>query len=315
MKRRKRMAASNDGSTRDSGAPAAIVGRPTDWNHASHPYAGRTAALSTKHDKLPLVGPPLARVVGLCVKAVTVDTDTLGTFSGDIPRLGSPLDTVIAKARMGMDATGQTLGIASEGSIGPDPSMPFVVVDRELVGLVDDDAGIIVWESYASWDIVTARISLRPGEDLEPFLTRADLPTHQLIVRPNSGAVHPIYKGIVGLEELTSAIAQCASVATDGYACVETDLRAHVCPSRRVVIAGAAERLAHRLATRCPACGSPGWGRVDTLFGVPCAGCGVEVGQPRVAIDGCPSCEHRETKQLVPFETRADPGECPRCNP
>ena len=290
--------------------------RISSWDHPGHPYLGRVAVLSTKHAKLPLIGPPLARAVGLRVEAVAVDTDTLGTFTGDIPRLGPPLDTAIAKARLGMRAAGQALGIASEGSIGPDPAMPFFgIADRELVVLVDDDAGIVVWEAHTSWDIVTATTSVRPGENLEPFLTQAGFPAHQLIVRPNSGAVHPIYKGIATMGELTTAIGQCAAAASDGHACVETDLRAHACPSRREVIASAAERLAARLAVRCPVCGAPGWGRVDVLLGVPCAWCGTDVDRPRAEIDGCPACDHKETRPVLPPEARADPGECPNCNP
>ncbi len=271
--------------------------------------------LSTKHDKLPLIGPPLECAVGLRVDAVAVDTDTLGTFTGDIPRLGPPLDTAIAKARLGMSAAGQALGIASEGSIGPHPATPFVIADRELVVLVDDDAGIVVWEAHTSWDIVTATTTVRPGENLEQFLTRAGFPAHQLIVRPNSGQAQPIHKGIASMERLAGAITECASVATDGLACVETDLRAHACPSRRTVIADAAGRLASRLAARCPACGAPGWGRVDVLVGVPCAWCGTEVARPRAEIDGCVACEHRQTRSIVSAEVRADPGECPSCNP
>ena len=291
------------------------VHRGSGWGFPGHPYAGRTAVLSTKHDKLSLIGPPFERAVGLRVDAVAVDTDTLGTFTGDVPRLGTPLDTAIAKARLGMSAAGQELGIASEGSIGPDPAVPFVIADRELVVLVDDRAGIVVWETHSSWDIVTATTTVRSGEDLEPFLSRAGFPVHQLIVRPNSGAVHPIHKGVTSLGDLTTAIGECASVATDGFARVETDLRAHACPSRRTIIAGAAERLARRIAARCPACGAPGWGRVDVLLGVPCAWCGTEVARPRAEIDGCAACEHRATRPVVPPEARADPGECPACNP
>ncbi|MHB8188771.1 MAG: DUF6671 family protein, partial [Dermatophilaceae bacterium] len=301
--------------TREARPPATTVQRTTGWDHPDHPYAGRTAVLSTKHDKLPLIGPPLERAVGLRVEAVAVDTDTLGTFTGDIPRLGSPLDTAIAKARLGMSATGQDLGIASEGSIGPHPALPFVIADRELVVLVDDSAGIVVWETHSSWDIVTATTTVRPGESLEAFITQAGFPTHQLIVRPNSGHAQPIYKGVTSLGDLATAISECASVATDGFARVETDLRAHACPSRRTVIADAAERLACRIAARCPACGAPGWGRIDVLLGVPCAWCGTDIARPRAEIDGCPACEHRETRPVISSETRADPGECPICNP
>lgn len=303
--------------TQVSGAQAAspVVRPPRRWGQAGHPYAGQAVALATKHDKLPLIAPPLARAVGLRLEAVAVDTDALGTFSGDIPRLGTPLDTAVAKARLGMHAAGRALGLASEGSIGPDPAMPFVSCDQEIVVLVDDENGIVVWESHLSWDIVASTASVGPGEDLGPFLSQAGFPEHQLIVRPNHGAVHPIHKGVSSLDRLVAALAECAAAATDGLARVETDLRAHACPSRRAVIAAAAERLAGRVAARCPACGAPGWGRREVLLGVPCAWCGTEVARPKAEIAGCVACEHRQERSLVAPEARADPGECPCCNP
>ena len=285
------------------------------WERAEHPYAGLVAVLATKHGKLPLIAPALEEAVGLRVEAVAVDTDSLGTFTGDIARPGPPLETAIAKARLAMSTTGHALGLASEGSIGPDPAMPFVTADREIVVLVDDDSGIVVWESHSSWDIVATATSVGAGCDLGAFLAKAGFPEHQLIVRPNVGAIRPIHKGISSVEQLSAAIAECAAVATDGLARVETDLRAHACPSRRAVIAAAAERLAGRIAARCAACGAPGWGRVGVLFGVPCAWCGTEVARPRAEIDGCPACEHRVTRPVVSPEDRADPGECPHCNP
>ena len=106
-------------------------------------YTGRAAVLATKHDKLPLVAPPLA-AVGREVLAVAVDTDRLGTFTGEIPRPGSPRDTAIAKARLAMAATGSSLGLASEGSIGPHPATPLLTVDVELLVLVDDELDILV---------------------------------------------------------------------------------------------------------------------------------------------------------------------------
>lgn len=313
--RRKQTAIPLEHPSREARSPATTIRRTTGWDQLTHPYAGRTAVLATKHEKLPLIGPPLERIVGLRVDAVAVDTDTLGSFTGDITRLGTPLDTAIAKARMGMRATEQTLGIASEGSIGPDPAIPFIIADRELIVLVDDDAGIVVWEAHSSWDIITNTKTVRPDEDLELFLTQADFPAHQLIVRPNNGAIYPIHKGIISPGDLAIAITECASVASDGLARVESDLRAHASPSRRTVIAEAAEHLARRIATRCPACGAPGWGRVDVLLGVPCAWCGTEVARLRAEIDGCVACEYRETRETISSETRADPGECPICNP
>ncbi len=282
------------------------------WLGLEHPYAGRVAVLATKHGKLPLIGPPIEQAIGLAVRDVDVDTDMLGTFTGDIPRMETPLRTAIAKARMGMNAAGVDIGLASEGSIAPDPTLPFIMSDRELVVLVDDSAGIVVWESYSSWEILAATTTTNTVEGLESFLERADFPNHKLIVRPNSGAVHPVFKGIDSVDELAIDLGECVTVSADGLGIVETDLRAHMCPSRRSVIAKAAESLAGRLASRCPACGVPGWGRVDVILGLACVSCGTQVDRPRAEIDGCVVCDHRETRIVA---TGVDPGECPFCNP
>ncbi|MHB8296137.1 MAG: DUF6671 family protein [Acidimicrobiales bacterium] len=282
---------------------------------SQHPYDGRVAVLATKHAKLPLIGPPLARFVGLAVEEAPVDTDILGTFSGEVPRPGPPLETAVSKARLGMRATGHVLGLASEGSIGPDPAIPFVTADREIVVLVDDDAGLVIWEAHTSYDIVTATTTARPGEDLTRFLSQAGFPAHRLIVRPNQGPVRPVRKGIDDLTALTVAIAEIAATSPDGRARVETDLRSHACPSRQPVIAGAAERLAQRVASRCPSCGAPGWGRIDVVVGIPCSWCGGEIASPRAELDGCPSCDRRDLRDLLPPGATGDPANCPACNP
>ncbi len=285
------------------------------WLTQRHPYAGRSAVLATKHAKLPLIAPPMACAVGLNVDAVAVDTDALGTFSGEVPRTAPPLETAISKARLGMKAAGRELGLANEGSIGPDPTMPLLTVDREIVVLVDDSAGIVIWDAHTSYDIVAATTSARPGDNLRQFITDADFPAHRLVVRPNCGPLHPIHKGINSRASLKSAIAEAAAVATDGRARIETDLRAHACPSRQRIIARAAERLARRIAARCPGCAAPGWGRIDVLMGVPCSWCGTDVDQPRAEVDGCPACDWREVRQLVSPDATGDPGICPVCNP
>ena len=51
------------------------------------------------------------------VQGVDADTDVLGTFTGDVPRPGSPFETAVAKARIGMGLTGCSLGLASEGTM------------------------------------------------------------------------------------------------------------------------------------------------------------------------------------------------------
>lgn len=269
--------------------------------------------LATKHDKLPLIGPALHRELCLRVDDVVIDTDRFGTFSGDVARTGTPWETAVAKARAGMDAAGCRLGIASEGSIGADPAVPFVVSAVELVVFVDDERGIVVGESERSFDVVTVGAEVAPGDDLADVLRRGRFPDHAVIVRPASGAVAPIAKGLRALVDAERAIAVAAAASTDGRARIETDLRAHRCPSRRPVIERAAARLAARLATRCPACSSPGWGVVDVEVGLPCDWCGHEVPLPRAEVLGCPACEHDDAQPIA--ASTADPSRCEWCNP
>lgn len=131
--------------------------------------------LATRHGKLECIGPPLEEL-GLVVAVIDVDTDVLGTFTGEFPRTSSPLETAIAKARLGMAATGVPLGLASEGSFGPHPAVPWITVDREIVVLVDDRRGLVVAGVASSTDVVAASMTLGPSQDLAPLVERADLP-------------------------------------------------------------------------------------------------------------------------------------------
>jgi len=57
--------------------------------------------MATKHDKTVLFGPALTEALGLEVIEAVVDTDVLGTFSGEIARVASPLDTALANGAQG----------------------------------------------------------------------------------------------------------------------------------------------------------------------------------------------------------------------
>ena len=58
-----------------------------------HPYAGRSAVLATMHRKEEAIVPALQSTVGLLVApAPGLDTDQLGTFTGEISRAGTMLD-------------------------------------------------------------------------------------------------------------------------------------------------------------------------------------------------------------------------------
>lgn len=278
-----------------------------------HRYTGGVFGLATHHGKGPLVAPVFRDVLGARVVEIDVDTDTLGTFAGEVPRAGSQLETVIAKARMGMAVSGLPWGLANEGSFGAHPIVPFVTVDVEMLVLVDDELGIVVTETEVATDVVTLAIDIDPDEWDPSTFGGGGFPDHGMIVRP-TGAHWPVVKGIHDLDTLAVAVGQCAGAGVSPTVRIESDLRAHHHPGRRAVITRAARRLAERLATCCPACSTPGFGTVRIEPGAPCAACGEPT--PGAALEhmGCARCPHTETRGVAPA-SGADPSSCPACNP
>lgn len=276
------------------------------------PYDGSTACLATRHDKGPLVVPSMREFLGLDVRVVDVDTDSLGTFTGEIERVGSMFDVAVAKARLGMAATGSTIGLASEGSIAPPLDLPWLIRDLELVVLVDDERKLVIGEVASSYDVVTVSDVVSPHDDLTRLATRADFPRHALIVRPSVREDDFVAKGIVSWTELRRNVELAAARSADGRVLVETDLRAHMCPSRRPTIEEAARKLARRMARTCPDCACPGWGSVRFEGGAPCRHCGSETPVARFEIEGCASCGHERSVEIT---ANVDPSRCSRCNP
>lgn len=77
------------------------------------PYAGRRAVLATMHGKEAAVTPMLSARLGLAIEVpVGIKTDRLGTFTGEVARPGTMLETAIAKGRLSMAA--RTLGSGSQ---------------------------------------------------------------------------------------------------------------------------------------------------------------------------------------------------------
>ena len=254
----------------------------------------------------------MREILGVDVHSVDVDTDALGTFTGEIERAGTMFDVAVAKARLGMAASGRSIGLASEGSIAPPPDLPWLVRDLELVVFVDDERNLAIGELASSFDIVTVSEVVSPTDDLQALATRADFPRHALIVRPSVRDEDFVAKGIRSWDELTRSVTAAATRSADGRAHVETDLRAHMCPSRRPTIEEAARKLARRMACICPRCDYPGWGTIRYEVGATCSDCGTETSVIRYEVTGCASCDHEEREEI---RASVDPSRCAWCNP
>lgn len=281
------------------------------------PYFGRKACLATKHGKEKVVGRPFDYALGLKVLVPPdIDTDSLGTFSHEIPRVGTPLEVCRQKARLGMAATGLPFGIANEGSFGPHPYMPFVPSNLEIIAFVDDERGFSIHEMLFTEKTNYAQREVSGFAELGDWLRTARFPSHGLIVRPKSD--HPkiaVEKGIVTLERLRATIERATAYSEEATALVETDMRAHFNPTRMTLIRRLAFKMARRLATPCPACKAPGWGITGQSKGLPCKECDTPTEMILSEIFTCTGCAHRQERPRPDGLKMAPQGRCPYCNP
>lgn len=279
-------------------------------------YRGQQVAFLTQHGKERVVAPILADMLGCRVERIGgFDTDQLGSFTREIPRYGKQLEAARRKARIGMELSGASIGLASEGSFGPDPHTGLFPWNIEVMLLVDDLRKIEVvgiHQGPASTDhawIVT-------WAEMEEFATRIGFPEQHLVLRPFSENNPRVRKGLADWPSLKTAFAWAKLVSSAGTRIfVERDLRAHGHPERMVNIGKAALNLAEKLASLCPHCATPGFAAAEAVPGLHCAECGLPTREYRAEIWKCLRCEYRETRQRSDGVTTADPVSCGYCNP
>jgi len=269
------------------------------------------------HGKGNVILPAMETLAGLSVQINSeIDTDLLGTFTGETTRKKDMLETAIEKARLGMTASCCKLGIASEGSFGPHPVVPFMAINRELLVFVDDLRGIVIREIITSENTNFSSVTISPNDDISDFIRLAQFPEHAVVVSANKTENYrPIFKGIREPNALQSLISLCAEASSDGKALVQTDMRANFNPSRMNVIQQCAEKLAARIASLCPNCQLPGWGIVDVERGLPCEFCGDPSNLIKTEIWGCVGCTHRVRQKRPDGMKTAEPIFCLSCNP
>lgn len=277
-----------------------------------HSYRSARVVLPTLHSKGALAQDAFKEHLHMDVEELQIDTDQFGTFSGDIERKLSPKESAIAKAKLGLAQSDYQYALASEGSIGADQTIPFLNSDVEFVVFLDSVNDLIISHAYRSFDITAYTHEYKQGDDLEKFLTKADFPKHQLIVKSLDSGVKALAKGISDESTLMSVLHQATE---DGLKkiVIESDLRAHASPSRAQNIKEAFKELAIRISSLCPECESPGWGVTSAVRGLPCTDCGEESDAVRAHLYGCISCIY--VAEGEPIATSIDPSRCSWCNP
>lgn len=281
-------------------------------------YRGACFILTTQHAKSIAVAPPFSLTLGAGVLELPLDTDTLGAFSGEVARRADALACARRKCEWGLEVLGPKaeFGLASEGSFGPHPLIPFAPIDHELLYVIDRRIGFHLHVAHATEQTNYRMKAIGEWDEALEFARSAQFPSHAMVVRPNDEAAPELlFKGIVCETTLREAFDVCVKRSPDGLAWVETDMRAHVNPTRMAAISALAAKTAERLATPCPRCETPGWGQVSVEAGLRCEFCGSETGLIAHEVHGCVRCPHMEREPRPDGLAFAPQMHCEACNP
>lgn len=240
------------------------------------------------------------------------DTDTFGTFTREVTRRGTQLEAARAKALKGMELLELEVGVASEGSFGRGWS-GLGSTNQELVVMVDRERGLeIVGRAEGPALHFHDRVMSREALDL--FARRVDFPNHGLVLRPDHEDDSRVRKGLGDWPSLHRAFEAALAESASAAVFVESELRAHMNPTRMKTIARATEDLIARVLSECPQCGKPGFWVVEKIPGLRCGACGTPTDEPRAERWECVTRQHVELRSLE-HDRPGSPSRCPSCNP
>lgn len=279
-------------------------------------YADDSIILTTQHGKSLAIAPIFSKILSAKVIECTIDTDLLGTFSGEVERKGTQLACAQKKCELGIEATNSDYGLSSEGSFGPHPYIPFIPCNYEILYFIDRKRNFNLHVSKLTEKTNFNIQVIDSFKELKKIAQKAAFPSHALILSPdNNQNKEYIWKGIQTDDMLKTAFYNAKKHSSIGKVLVQTDMRAHMNPSRMNIIQELAKELADRLATLCMKCQTPGWGKIGIEKGLECHWCAQPTELIKMEIYGCITCNYTEKINPSHSKSKADPQDCSHCNP
>ena len=277
-------------------------------------FAGRKLTIATMHGKEKVIGPILSEATGVIVNvAEGFNTDIFGTFTGEIEREADALTVARRKCLAAAAMTETTLVLASEGSFGPHPTIPFAKCDDEILVLVDLYLGLEIKVRELSVNTNFSGKTVRSWEEANAFSAATLFPSHGLIVGRSRGETQWLKKGIRSDHEFERLVKENLDATGECY--IETDMRAMHNPTRLGVIGKATEKLAESMLRTCPVCSTPGFDVEDVLSGLPCEQCATPTAGTLSFVYGCQRCGHREERRFPHGRKTESAMYCDWCNP
>ncbi|MFT7352937.1 MAG: hypothetical protein ACI9XR_002728 [Flavobacterium sp.] len=277
-------------------------------------FENRSLFIATKHQKEKVIAPILNKELQVnCFSSDSFDTDSFGTFSGEIERKSDALSTVRLKCIEANKFTKCDLILASEGSFGVHPSLFFAQADEEIIMLKDfkNDLEIVVRE--ISLDTNFGGALLLNEKELIKFLENSKFPSHGIILKSSEKNFQKVYKGIIDEKKLLLKFN--SLIKEFGVVYAETDMRAMFNPTRMKVIALATKKLIDKIKSKCPECSTPGFDILKANPGLVCANCNSPTRSILSLTYQCQKCFYQTNILYPKGKTKEDPTFCDNCNP
>ena len=278
-------------------------------------YEGQKITIFTKHKKENAMVELFKNSIGGDIEVYDkFDTDKLGTFSREISRKKSQIDTARKKIKIAIKKCKETdVIVSSECSFTSHPDAP-IPWNIELVMFYDVKKKMEVYGFYAGSETNQSHILTNNYEEALDFAKKIGFPSHQLIMRPDSEKSKHIVKDINTKSKLKETFDYCVLKSKTGKVFIETDMRAYANPTRMKNIEKATKNLIDNILNFCPRCQEPGFVVSEVIRGLPCSQCGFPSDFPLEYVYSCWKCKKTVTKKSEEAAT-VNPMYCHNCNP
>lgn len=277
-------------------------------------FTNRNLLIVSKHQKEEVISPLVGKELGVKTFVAKIfDTDSLGTFSGEVERKENALDTLRIKCLEAMKIEGFDLAIATEGSFGNHPTIFFAAANDELIMLKDLKNDIEIVERVLSLETNFNTEIVNSVDELKQFINKVGFPEHRVILKASENDFENMVKGVNDESQLIRFFNEFLPI--NGYCFIETDMRACYNPKRMKVIEEATLKLIDKIKSCCPECSFPGFGIVDIEMGLPCSLCNQPTNSTLSHIYKCKKCAYVSKKMYPKGKKYEDPIYCNECNP
>lgn len=277
-------------------------------------FSGRKLIIATKHQKEKAIAPLFEKELGIiCITDERLDTDVLGTFTGEIERKQDPISTVREKCFLAMNLSGCDMAVASEGSFGAHPSAFFITADDEFIMFIDKKNNLEIIARELSMETNFHGEEIHNMQQLFDFCKKVQFPSHGIILRNSKNDNDVIIKGITNYELLEESYHKLKEGSSSIFA--ETDMRAMYNPTRMGVIEQVAKKIIQKIKSCCPACNMPGFGVTDAKKGLKCNLCNSPTNSILYYIYNCSHCSFVKEEMFPNGKATEDPMYCDNCNP